>query len=185
LQSVFVLLRRVIVIGEASKLPEGCLRYEELLADEHPDYRWPQLDERSAAVMCYTTGTTGDPKGVAYSHRSIYLHALSVCAPWSMGLSENDKCLVIVPCFTPTRGAFPTQAGSRQRPAHAGAILASRANVSDDQRMPAYLGRRRSHILSAVFIIPKLTLSISRSSACCFAEEQRFLAAWLKAFSQA
>src|SRR5258708_28465836 len=109
-ESVAMRLRtveRVIVIGEAANLPEGFLRYEELVASEQPDYQWPQLDERSAAVMCYTTGTTGDPKGVAYSHRSIYLHALSVCAPWSMGLNENDKCLVIVPMFHANAWGIP------------------------------------------------------------------------------
>jgi fatty-acyl-CoA synthase len=100
-------VERVIVIGETANFPAGFLRYEELVASEQPDYQWPQLDERSAAVMCYTTGTTGDPKGVAYSHRSIYLHALSVCAPWSMGLSENDRCLVIVPMFHANAWGIP------------------------------------------------------------------------------
>jgi fatty-acyl-CoA synthase len=92
-------VEKVIVVGEATELPEGSLRYEELLAAEKPDFSWPSIDERSAAAMCYTTGTTGDPKGVVYSHRSVYLHAMSVCAPWSVGLTENDRCLVIVPMF--------------------------------------------------------------------------------------
>jgi fatty-acyl-CoA synthase len=100
-------VERVIVIGEAQELPDRYLRYEEVLSAESPEFQWPDLDERSAAAMCYTTGTTGDPKGVVYSHRSIYLHALSVCAPWCMGLNENDRCLVIVPMFHANAWGIP------------------------------------------------------------------------------
>ena len=92
-------VERIIVIGDAAGLPSEALRYEDLLAAEPPDFEWPEIDERSAAVMCYTTGTTGDPKGVVYSHRSVYLHALSVCGPWSVGMSESDRSLLIVPMF--------------------------------------------------------------------------------------
>jgi fatty-acyl-CoA synthase len=92
-------VERYIVIGDAAELPAESLHYEELLAAEAAEYEWPQIDERSAAVMCYTTGTTGNPKGVVYSHRSIYLHSLSVCAPWAVGLSERDRSLLIVPMF--------------------------------------------------------------------------------------
>lgn len=53
--------------------------YEGLIADRPTTFDWPEVDERSAAAMCYTSGTTGDPKGVAYSHRSIYLHSMQVC----------------------------------------------------------------------------------------------------------
>ncbi len=97
----------IIVIGESDSAPIGSLRYEELLAAEESVFEWPVLDERSAAAMCYTTGTTGDPKGVVYSHRSIYLHALSVCGPWCLGLSENDLCLVIVPMFHANAWGIP------------------------------------------------------------------------------
>ncbi|HEY1579005.1 MAG TPA: fatty acid--CoA ligase [Terracidiphilus sp.] len=92
-------VEHIIVIGDASGLPENLLRYENLLAAEQPEFIWPDLDERSAAVMCHTTGTTGDPKGVVYSHRSIYLHALGVCAPWCIGISNDDRVLCIVPLF--------------------------------------------------------------------------------------
>ena len=92
-------VERYIVIGDAPELPAGSLRYEELLAAEPPEYQWPEIDERSAAVMCYTTGTTGNPKGVVYSHRSIYLHSLSICAPWAIGLNDRDRGLLIVPMF--------------------------------------------------------------------------------------
>jgi fatty-acyl-CoA synthase len=73
--------------------------YEELLAGVPAEFDWPELDERSAAAMCYTSGTTGDPKGVVYSHRSVYLHSMQVNAAESMGLTDRDTSLVVVPQF--------------------------------------------------------------------------------------
>jgi fatty-acyl-CoA synthase len=75
------------------------LRYEELLAAEETGFAWPDIDERAAAAMCYTSGTTGDPKGVVYSHRSTFLHAMSVNSVSVLGIGERDKVLVIVPMF--------------------------------------------------------------------------------------
>jgi fatty-acyl-CoA synthase len=92
-------VERYIVIGEGAPLLRETLRYEDLLA---------ALDERSAAVMCYTTGTTGQPKGVTYSHRSIYLHSLSICAPWAIGLNDHDGSLIIVPMFHANGWGLPT-----------------------------------------------------------------------------
>ncbi|MCT9090483.1 long-chain fatty acid--CoA ligase [Streptomyces sp. ASQP_92] len=73
--------------------------YEELIAGRPTTYDWPQLDERSAAAMCYTSGTTGDPKGIVYSHRSIYLHSMQVNMSESMALTDRDTTLVVVPQF--------------------------------------------------------------------------------------
>ncbi|AWW38719.1 long-chain fatty acid--CoA ligase [Streptomyces cadmiisoli] len=73
--------------------------YEDLLAGKPTAYDWPELDERSAAAMCYTSGTTGDPKGVVYSHRSVYLHSMQVNMTQSMGLTDQDTSLVVVPQF--------------------------------------------------------------------------------------
>ncbi len=92
-------VERIIVIGDAAGLPDDYLHYEDLLAGQPPSFVWPLIDERSAAAMCYTTGTTGDPKGVVYSHRSIYLHAINVCATWCIGMTVNDRGLLIVPMF--------------------------------------------------------------------------------------
>ena len=73
--------------------------YDALLAAQPDTFDWPEVDERSAAAMCYTSGTTGDPKGVVYSHRSIWLHSMQVCMTDSMRLAPDDTALVIVPMF--------------------------------------------------------------------------------------
>ena len=93
-------LRHVIVYGDGdrSALP-GAIDYEELLAAERPGFAWPETDERSAAAMCYTSGTTGLPKGVVYSHRSTFLHTLGVCSGEALGLSQYDRLLPVVPMF--------------------------------------------------------------------------------------
>ncbi|MEV5178877.1 long-chain fatty acid--CoA ligase [Streptomyces werraensis] len=88
--------------GDRSPLAETHVQvheYEELIAGQPVAYDWPELDERSAAAMCYTSGTTGDPKGVVYSHRSIYLHSMQVNMTQSMGLTDQDTSLVVVPQF--------------------------------------------------------------------------------------
>jgi acyl-CoA synthetase (AMP-forming)/AMP-acid ligase II len=73
--------------------------YEDLLAAQPGSFDWPELDETSAAAMCYTSGTTGNPKGIVYSHRSAYLHSLGVCLGNAFGLSERDRVLPVVPMF--------------------------------------------------------------------------------------
>ncbi len=91
-----------IVIGEGDTSVLGdrpVYSYDELLAAEEPSFVWPELDERSAAAMCYTSGTTGDPRGVVYSHRSTYLHAVSTLQSACVGSNEADRQLTIVPMF--------------------------------------------------------------------------------------
>ncbi len=73
--------------------------YEDLLGAQPDSFDWPEIDERLAAAMCYTSGTTGHPKGVVYSHRSTYLHSLGICTGNVFGLSERDKVLPVVPMF--------------------------------------------------------------------------------------
>jgi fatty-acyl-CoA synthase len=73
--------------------------YEELLEDAPASFDWPDLDERSAAAMCYTSGTTGLPKGVVYSHRSMYLHSMGACLGNAFAMSEQDRILPVVPQF--------------------------------------------------------------------------------------
>jgi fatty-acyl-CoA synthase len=102
-------VEHVIVVGEGDAAPLGrpVLRYEELLAAEEPTRDWPDVDERSAAAMCYTSGTTGNPKGVVYSHRSTFLHSLSACSGAVFGLTERDRVLMIVPMFHANAWGLP------------------------------------------------------------------------------
>lgn len=82
----------------ASKLPNA-LCYESLLAAQSGEYNWPEFDDSSACSLCYTSGTTGHPKGVLYSHRSSVLHSFAVCARSGMGLDTSESVLPIVPMF--------------------------------------------------------------------------------------
>ena len=93
--------------GDAGSLP-GVLRYEELLeeAGEGP-FEYPELDERQAAALCYTSGTTGNPKGVLYSHRSISLHSSATLMADANGLSRADRVLAVVPMFHANAWGLP------------------------------------------------------------------------------
>lgn len=96
-------LRQVIVLTDKAHMPATSLpnavAYEEWLAEADGDFNWKSFDENTAAGMCYTSGTTGDPKGVVYSHRSNVLHAMIACMPDAMGISSRDVVLPVVPMF--------------------------------------------------------------------------------------
>src|SRR6266704_211707 len=110
-------IRHILVTGPAESLAEHAAQlaapgrevhsYEELLAGMPGSFAWAEPDERSAAAMCYTSGTTGRPKGVVYSHRSAYLHSMAVCAGNVFGLSEQDKVLPVVPMFHANAWGLP------------------------------------------------------------------------------
>jgi fatty-acyl-CoA synthase len=105
-------VRHVIVIGDADLSPlaeagKSLHSYEELLAAAPDTFDWPELDERQAAAMCYTSGTTGNPKGVVYSHRSAYLHSMAVCTGNAVALSTADRVLPVVPMFHANAWGLP------------------------------------------------------------------------------
>ncbi len=96
-------VRGYIAMTDRATMPDiavdNLLCYEDLLADEPDDFAWPGFDENTAATLCYTSGTTGDPKGVLYSHRSLVLHAFGCVAADSMALSCRDSVLLVTPLF--------------------------------------------------------------------------------------
>jgi fatty-acyl-CoA synthase len=96
-------IERYIVFTDAAHMPATTLRnavaYEEWLKEADGDFAWRSFDENTAAGMCYTSGTTGNPKGVLYSHRSNVLHTMLALQPDAMGVSSRDVVLPIVPLF--------------------------------------------------------------------------------------
>lgn len=105
------LVRGWVALCDRAALPSvkvaNLLCYEDLLAAASPDYDWPSFDENAASTLCYTSGTTGNPKGVLYSHRSTILHAFAACSADGFALSARDCVLVIVPLFHANAWSLP------------------------------------------------------------------------------
>ena len=97
-------IQHYVALCDADKLPAdsgipGLLSYEAFISPQKSTYRWPEFDENSASSMCYTSGTTGNPKAVLYSHRSTILHAFAGCMPDALNMSARDSVLPVVPMF--------------------------------------------------------------------------------------
>ena len=95
-------IERIVVMAEEAHRPASlgdALAYETLVAAEEPAIEWPSFDERTASALCYTSGTTGNPKGVLYSHRSTILHSFAACAADGLRVARRDSILLAVPLF--------------------------------------------------------------------------------------
>ena len=103
IQDQLEFIEHVIVLTSEDHMPSSSLSnllcYETLIAAESSEYEWPKFDEKTASAMCYTSGTTGNPKGVLYNHRSTILHAYAAALPDVFGISASDCILPIVPMF--------------------------------------------------------------------------------------
>jgi fatty-acyl-CoA synthase len=105
----FETVERYVVMGDgdAGSLPNA-LRYEDLMEQAgEGEYDYPEVDERQAAALCYTSGTTGNPKGVLYSHRSISMHSTATLVKDGLGLSRTDRVLAVVPMFHANAWGLP------------------------------------------------------------------------------
>ncbi|MBB1602356.1 3-(methylthio)propionyl-CoA ligase [Variovorax sp. UMC13] len=108
-------VKKWIALCDADKLPAdsgipGLVSYEAWIGGQSTDYAWPSFDENSASSMCYTSGTTGNPKAALYSHRSTILHAYAAALPDVMGLSARDSVLPVVPMFHVNAWGIPYSA---------------------------------------------------------------------------
>jgi fatty-acyl-CoA synthase len=137
-------VRHVVGMDDGPGVPAGMTDYEALLAGAAPSYAWPDLDEGRAAAMCYTSGTTGDPKGVVYSHRSSVLHALGSLFADTLALSERDVMMPIVPQF------HANAWGTVYAALLTGASLAMPARFMDPQRIADLVERQGVTISAAV-----------------------------------
>jgi fatty-acyl-CoA synthase len=144
------------------------VRYDELLVDQQTMYDWSDLDEKSAAAMCYTSGTTGNPKGVVYSHRSTYLHAMSLCN--AVGISDGDRVLPIVPMFHANAWGNPYAA------VMAGADLLMPDRCLQGERLVEMICEKKPTIAAAVPTIWNDVLRYLDSHPECDVSSLRFVA---------
>jgi fatty-acyl-CoA synthase len=104
-------VKHFVAMTDRAHMPDigvpGLLCFDDFIGEQSTDYTWPEFDERSASSLCYTSGTTGNPKGVLYSHRSTLLHTLMELAPDTFGVSSNETLLLIVPMFHANAWGMP------------------------------------------------------------------------------
>jgi fatty-acyl-CoA synthase len=139
----------VVAVGQGELDPlaasgKTVVRYHDLVAGQPSDYGWPDLNEKSAAAMCYTSGTTGNPKGVVYSHRSAYLHSMAVCTANALGVVAGDRVLPIVPMFHANAWGLPYAAMM------AGADLLMPDRFLQAERLVEMIEQRRPTVAGAV-----------------------------------
>lgn len=141
-------VKGIVVMTDAEHMPRSAalpnlICYEDLIAEESEEFEWPEFDERTAAGLCYTSGTTGNPKGVMYSHRSTVLHAISACRSSALNLGPLSRVLPVVPMFHVCAWGIPYSApiaGSSIVFPGAGMDGASLYGLIDGEKVTSMLG---------------------------------------------
>ena len=180
-------VERYVVLTDAAHMPATALRnavpYEEWIAEADGDFAWKSFEESTAAGMCYTSGTTGNPKGVLYSHRSNVFHSLMAAQPDAMGVSSRDVILPVVPMFhancwglaltSPMVGAAMVMPGAKLDGASVYELL-DRERVSFTAAVPTVWLMLLQYLEEKNLKLPHLRKVVIGGSACPRAMIQKF-----------
>lgn len=177
-----------VVLCKKENMPDSKLdkliSYEELIAGESTDFDWPELDENDACSLCYTSGTTGNPKGVLYSHRAIIIHAYASLMPDVFCLSSQDVIMPIVPMFHVNAWAIPYGAvavgaklvfpGPKMADGETLSKLINNEGVTCSAGVPTVWLALLNYLRENKLEVPSLNRIVSGGSACPWAIMEEF-----------
>ena len=177
-----------IIMTTRGHMPEtdraDVLCYEEIMAAQSAEFEWPELDEHAACSLCYTSGTTGNPKGVLYSHRSTVLHTYATLIPDAMNISSGDVMLPIVPMFhvnawgnpyaCPVAGAKMVMPGNKMGDGPTLAALINEEGVTMSAGVPTVWLNLLAHLRESNERVDSLTRVVVGGSACPLSVMEEF-----------